>query len=87
MIPIPEMHIINLYRSHTRLTGSIQSPIQYDNTLRCPYELVLGTSRSLGDVAICVGSHVKNMFFCMRIDIQHVKENIFHKRRPDTWVY
>ena len=72
---------------HTRLTGSIQSPFQYDNTLRCPYELVLGASRSLGDVAICVDGHVKKLFFCTRIDIRHVKEQIFHKRRSDSWVF
>ena len=33
---------------HTQLTGSIQSLFQYDITLRCPYELVLGASRIRG---------------------------------------
>ena len=64
---------------HTQLAGSMQSPFQYDNTSRCPYELVLGVSRSLDDVAICVGGHVKNMFFCTRIDIWHVKVQYFKK--------
>ena len=35
--------------------------------------------------AICVGGNVKNMFFCMRIDILHVKEQIFYKRWQDIW--
>ena len=35
--------------------------------------------------AICVGGHMKNMFFCMRIDIRHVKEQIFYKRWQDIW--
>ena len=37
--------VLESHQIHIRLTGSIQSPFQYDNTLRCPYELVLGASR------------------------------------------
>ena len=48
---------------------------------------ILGLTKSLGDVAICVGGHVKNMFFCARIHIRQIKEQIFHKRRSDIWFY
>ena len=36
--------------------------------------------KSLGDVAICDGGHVKDLFFCTRIDSWHVKVQIFHKK-------